>query len=80
MFYCVKHILVTLKHYVNKHYHCKCSGVFQGAGVFCIMTKLIITENQFQGKCAEVRMPISTGYQSLSMDFKIYRLHSNHLC
>ncbi|KAE8285895.1 P2X purinoceptor 3 [Larimichthys crocea] len=25
----------------------------QGAGVFCIMTKLIITENQFQGKCAE---------------------------
>ncbi|XP_040903434.1 P2X purinoceptor 3a [Toxotes jaculatrix] len=29
----------------------------QGAGVFCIMTKLIITENQFQGKCAEpVRM------------------------
>uniref|UniRef100_A0A7N6B6U6 P2X purinoceptor n=1 Tax=Anabas testudineus TaxID=64144 RepID=A0A7N6B6U6_ANATE len=27
----------------------------QGAGVFCIMTKLIVTENQFQGKCAEVR-------------------------
>uniref|UniRef100_A0A667Y257 P2X purinoceptor n=1 Tax=Myripristis murdjan TaxID=586833 RepID=A0A667Y257_9TELE len=26
----------------------------QGASVFCIMTKLIITENQFQGKCAEV--------------------------
>ncbi|AWP12063.1 P2X purinoceptor [Scophthalmus maximus] len=25
----------------------------QGAGVFCIMTKLIITENQFQGKCPE---------------------------
>uniref|UniRef100_UPI003AAC21E7 P2X purinoceptor 3a n=1 Tax=Centroberyx gerrardi TaxID=166262 RepID=UPI003AAC21E7 len=25
----------------------------QGAAVFCIMTKLIITENQFQGKCAE---------------------------
>ncbi|XP_060935452.1 P2X purinoceptor 3a [Limanda limanda] len=25
----------------------------QGAGVFCIMTKLIITHNQFQGKCAE---------------------------
>ncbi|XP_030251860.1 P2X purinoceptor 3a [Sparus aurata] len=25
----------------------------QGAGVFCIMTKLIITENQFQGRCAE---------------------------
>ncbi|XP_023272478.1 P2X purinoceptor 3-like [Seriola lalandi dorsalis] len=25
----------------------------QGAGVFCIMTKIIITENQFQGKCAE---------------------------
>ncbi|XP_070692384.1 P2X purinoceptor 3a [Pempheris klunzingeri] len=25
----------------------------QGAGVFCIMTKLIVTENQFQGKCAE---------------------------
>uniref|UniRef100_A0A8C4GX63 P2X purinoceptor n=1 Tax=Dicentrarchus labrax TaxID=13489 RepID=A0A8C4GX63_DICLA len=25
----------------------------QGAGVFCIMTKLIITENQFEGKCAE---------------------------
>ncbi|XP_026213861.1 P2X purinoceptor 3a [Anabas testudineus] len=26
----------------------------QGAGVFCIMTKLIVTENQFQGKCAEM--------------------------
>uniref|UniRef100_A0A3Q2XSC8 P2X purinoceptor n=1 Tax=Hippocampus comes TaxID=109280 RepID=A0A3Q2XSC8_HIPCM len=26
----------------------------QGAAVFCIMTKLIITENQFQGKCGEV--------------------------
>ncbi|XP_068571547.1 P2X purinoceptor 3a [Cebidichthys violaceus] len=26
----------------------------QGAGVFCIMTKVIITENQFQGTCAEV--------------------------
>ncbi|KAG7518639.1 P2X purinoceptor 3-like [Solea senegalensis] len=25
----------------------------QGAGVFCIITKLIITENQYQGKCAE---------------------------
>ncbi|XP_071362847.1 P2X purinoceptor 3a [Trachinotus anak] len=25
----------------------------QGAGVFCIMTKIIITENQFQGRCAE---------------------------
>ncbi|XP_057705366.1 P2X purinoceptor 3a [Corythoichthys intestinalis] len=25
----------------------------QGAAVFCIMTKLIITENQFQGKCGE---------------------------
>ncbi|CAB1428515.1 unnamed protein product [Pleuronectes platessa] len=25
----------------------------QGAGVFCIMTKLIITEKQFQGKCEE---------------------------
>ncbi|XP_071402571.1 P2X purinoceptor 3-like [Centroberyx affinis] len=25
----------------------------QGAAVFCIMTKLIVTENQFQGKCAE---------------------------
>ncbi|XP_077434165.1 P2X purinoceptor 3a [Vanacampus margaritifer] len=25
----------------------------QGADVFCIMTKLIITENQFQGKCGE---------------------------
>uniref|UniRef100_A0A3P8SWK5 P2X purinoceptor n=1 Tax=Amphiprion percula TaxID=161767 RepID=A0A3P8SWK5_AMPPE len=28
----------------------------QGAGIFCIMTKLIITEDQFQGRCAEVRM------------------------
>ncbi|XP_054648208.1 P2X purinoceptor 3a isoform X1 [Dunckerocampus dactyliophorus] len=27
----------------------------QGAAVFCIMTKLIITENQFQGKCAETQ-------------------------
>ncbi|XP_061125925.1 P2X purinoceptor 3a [Syngnathus typhle] len=26
----------------------------QGAAVFCIMTKLIITENQFQGKCGEI--------------------------
>ncbi|XP_035525212.1 P2X purinoceptor 3a [Morone saxatilis] len=25
----------------------------QGAGVFCIITKLVITENQFEGKCAE---------------------------
>ncbi|XP_062281523.1 P2X purinoceptor 3a [Scomber scombrus] len=25
----------------------------QGAAVFCIVTKLILTENQFQGKCAE---------------------------
>ncbi|XP_035017384.2 P2X purinoceptor 3a [Hippoglossus stenolepis] len=25
----------------------------QGAGVFCIMTKLIMTENQYQGRCAE---------------------------
>ncbi|XP_022045278.1 P2X purinoceptor 3a [Acanthochromis polyacanthus] len=25
----------------------------QGAGIFCIMTKLIITEDQFQGRCAE---------------------------
>ncbi|XP_034546231.1 P2X purinoceptor 3a [Notolabrus celidotus] len=25
----------------------------QGAGVFCIITKLIVTENQFQGQCAE---------------------------
>ncbi|KAL7394845.1 hypothetical protein ABVT39_005302 [Epinephelus coioides] len=25
----------------------------QGAGVFCIMTKVIITQNQFQGKCPE---------------------------
>ncbi|XP_053179850.1 P2X purinoceptor 3a [Scomber japonicus] len=25
----------------------------QGAAVFCIITKLILTENQFQGKCAE---------------------------
>ncbi|XP_038554899.1 P2X purinoceptor 3a [Micropterus salmoides] len=25
----------------------------QGAGVFCIMTKLIITENQVRGRCAE---------------------------
>ncbi|XP_068596530.1 P2X purinoceptor 3a [Brachionichthys hirsutus] len=26
----------------------------QGAGVFCILTRLIITDNQFQGKCAEL--------------------------
>ncbi|KAK2849079.1 hypothetical protein Q5P01_008913 [Channa striata] len=26
----------------------------QGTGVFCIMTKLIITENQFQGRCADM--------------------------
>uniref|UniRef100_A0A7N6ACL2 P2X purinoceptor n=1 Tax=Anabas testudineus TaxID=64144 RepID=A0A7N6ACL2_ANATE len=32
----------------------------QGAGVFCIMTKLIVTENQFQGKCAEYFVHLST--------------------
>uniref|UniRef100_A0A665T1U6 P2X purinoceptor n=1 Tax=Echeneis naucrates TaxID=173247 RepID=A0A665T1U6_ECHNA len=26
----------------------------QGVGVFCILTRVIITENQFQGKCPEV--------------------------
>uniref|UniRef100_I3JC55 P2X purinoceptor n=1 Tax=Oreochromis niloticus TaxID=8128 RepID=I3JC55_ORENI len=26
----------------------------QGSGVFCIITKLIVTENQFQGRCTEV--------------------------
>uniref|UniRef100_A0A3Q0REU6 P2X purinoceptor n=1 Tax=Amphilophus citrinellus TaxID=61819 RepID=A0A3Q0REU6_AMPCI len=26
----------------------------QGSGMFCIITKLIVTENQFQGRCAEV--------------------------
>ncbi|XP_030595688.1 P2X purinoceptor 3a [Archocentrus centrarchus] len=25
----------------------------QGSGMFCIITKLIVTENQFQGRCAE---------------------------
>ncbi|XP_060903997.1 P2X purinoceptor 3a [Labrus mixtus] len=25
----------------------------QGAGVFCIITKVIVTENQFQGRCSE---------------------------
>lgn len=31
-------------------------SLFQGSAVFCIITKLLITENQFQGKCKEVRM------------------------
>ncbi|KAM8910129.1 P2X purinoceptor 3a [Spinachia spinachia] len=26
----------------------------QGAGIFCIMTKVLVTENQFQGYCSEV--------------------------
>lgn len=30
-------------------------SVFQGAVVFCIITKLLVTENQFQGRCKEVR-------------------------
>lgn len=30
---------------------------FKGAAVFCIITRLILTENQFQGKCAEVKTP-----------------------
>ncbi|XP_061899391.1 P2X purinoceptor 3a [Entelurus aequoreus] len=36
----------------------------QGAGIFCIMTKVIITENQFQGKCAETgrRFNCTTDY------------------
>ncbi|GAA6225351.1 P2X purinoceptor 3-like [Lates japonicus] len=31
----------------------------QGAGVFCIMTRVLITENQFQGKCAETNKMFS---------------------
>lgn len=31
-------------------------SLFQGAVVFCIITKLLITDNQFQGNCREVRM------------------------
>uniref|UniRef100_A0A8C6KJU8 Purinergic receptor P2X, ligand-gated ion channel, 3a n=1 Tax=Nothobranchius furzeri TaxID=105023 RepID=A0A8C6KJU8_NOTFU len=27
----------------------------QGAGVFCILTRIIVTDNQFQGRCPEVR-------------------------
>uniref|UniRef100_A0A8C7YIE1 P2X purinoceptor n=1 Tax=Oryzias sinensis TaxID=183150 RepID=A0A8C7YIE1_9TELE len=27
----------------------------QGSGIFCIMTRIIVTEDQFQGRCAEVR-------------------------
>ncbi|KAM7389799.1 hypothetical protein PAMP_023755 [Pampus punctatissimus] len=30
----------------------------QGARVFCIMTKVILTENQFQGRCAEVFLQV----------------------
>lgn len=30
-------------------------ALFQGSAVFCIITKLLITRNQVQGKCAEVR-------------------------
>ncbi|KAM4621564.1 P2X purinoceptor 3a [Polymixia lowei] len=33
----------------------------QGAAVFCIMTKIVITQNQFQGRCAESnRYPCDT--------------------
>lgn len=57
----------------------KCCVVFQGAGVFCIMTKLIITENQFQGKCAEVRtrwyhwLPVS--FSGLLRTYSLYLKH-----
>lgn len=31
-------------------------SLFQGAAVFCIITKLLVTDSQFQGNCREVRM------------------------
>uniref|UniRef100_A0A8C4ZQ77 Structure specific recognition protein 1a n=1 Tax=Gadus morhua TaxID=8049 RepID=A0A8C4ZQ77_GADMO len=31
----------------------------QGAGVFCIITKVIVTDNQTRGLCEEVRIPLS---------------------
>uniref|UniRef100_A0A3B4AEI4 Uncharacterized protein n=1 Tax=Periophthalmus magnuspinnatus TaxID=409849 RepID=A0A3B4AEI4_9GOBI len=33
----------------------------EGANVFCIMTRLYVTENQFQGRCPDVRKSIKTG-------------------
>ena len=35
---------------------CACVCVRQGASVFCVITKLITTENQVQGYCPEVRV------------------------
>uniref|UniRef100_A0A3B4AE42 Uncharacterized protein n=1 Tax=Periophthalmus magnuspinnatus TaxID=409849 RepID=A0A3B4AE42_9GOBI len=32
----------------------------EGANVFCIMTRLYVTENQFQGRCPDVRKSIKT--------------------
>lgn len=45
--------------------------LFQGAVVFCIITKLLMTQNQVQGRCAEVRTHKMTGYQSPSVDFSV---------
>uniref|UniRef100_A0A3B3CNB6 P2X purinoceptor n=1 Tax=Oryzias melastigma TaxID=30732 RepID=A0A3B3CNB6_ORYME len=33
----------------------------QGSGIFCIMTRIIVTEDQFQGRCAEVTTCVITG-------------------
>uniref|UniRef100_A0A8C5HHM0 P2X purinoceptor n=1 Tax=Gouania willdenowi TaxID=441366 RepID=A0A8C5HHM0_GOUWI len=38
----------------------------QGASVFCIITKLIVTENQFQGKCKQVSVQQSIRRHFLS--------------
>uniref|UniRef100_A0A3Q3VPK2 P2X purinoceptor n=1 Tax=Mola mola TaxID=94237 RepID=A0A3Q3VPK2_MOLML len=37
----------------------------QGAVVFCIITKLLVTENQFQGRCKEVRTHIFHTFAAL---------------
>lgn len=57
----------------QKHTVYRLSAVFQGAVVFCIITRLVMTQNQVQGKCAEVRTHTKkkTGHQSVSVDFKV---------
>uniref|UniRef100_A0A668RB25 P2X purinoceptor n=1 Tax=Oreochromis aureus TaxID=47969 RepID=A0A668RB25_OREAU len=44
----------------------------QGSGVFCIITKLIVTENQFQGRCTEVSTHSSTCFSQCFLPLVSY--------
>uniref|UniRef100_A0A3Q3EYF5 P2X purinoceptor n=1 Tax=Labrus bergylta TaxID=56723 RepID=A0A3Q3EYF5_9LABR len=46
----------------------------QGAGVFCIITKVIITENQFQGRCSETGKKFSCKTNEDCLSTKNYPL------